>query len=223
VLDLPLPDASARVAVIGGGLMGHALAVALIASGVATEIFESEASAREGLESRVRATLTEWRGNADAIRNLRIVDRLENVDKSTCLVVEAIPENLQLKQQFFAHAEQVMPNAVLATNSSVFRVGDVSANMQDPSRAIGTHWWNPPHLMPVVEVIQGAATQPRIVEWTMNFLRYCGKTPVQVRKDTPGFIGNRLQHALWREALALVEEGVADAEAVDAVARNTIG
>jgi 3-hydroxybutyryl-CoA dehydrogenase len=95
--------------------------------------------------------------------------------------------------------------------------------MQDRTRAIGTHWWNPPHLVPIVEVVQGAETNDALVLWMMNLLHSLGKTPVHVRTDTPGFIGNRLQHALWREAFALLEEGVADAATIDLVVSQTIG
>jgi 3-hydroxybutyryl-CoA dehydrogenase len=224
VLAVP-PEAgsSTRVAVVGGGLMGHALAAVFLDAGIHTTIYEADATAREKLPARIAATLAEWKGSGSASQRLNIVANLNELDAATQLVIEVVPENLPLKQDLFAELESIAPNAILATNSSVYRVGDVSNKMHDPSRAIGTHWWNPPQLIPIVEVIQGSATSPEIVDWIMRLLAFCGKTPVHVRKDTPGFIGNRLQHALWREAFALVEEGIASPETVDLVARNTLG
>jgi 3-hydroxybutyryl-CoA dehydrogenase len=219
----PEPDATTRLAIVGGGLMGHALAAIFLDAGVNTTIYEADTAARENLPTRVAATLEEWKGSGDASRRLRVVSTLAGLDPATQLVIEAVPESLPLKQDLFAELETIVPNAILATNSSVYRVGDVANKMRDPSRAVGTHWWNPPQLIPIVEVIQGSRTRPEFIDWTMHFLAFCGKTPVHVRKDTPGFIGNRLQHALWREAFALVEEGVASAETVDLVARNTLG
>jgi 3-hydroxybutyryl-CoA dehydrogenase len=220
---LPEPNASTRVAIIGGGLMGHALAAVFLAAGAPVSVFEADPAARNSLPSRIAATLTEWKGSAAALERLRVLPSLAELDPDTHFALEAIPEDLPLKQKLFAELEGFLPNAILATNSSVYPVGSVAGSMRDPTRAIGTHWWNPPHLIPIVEVIQGSATRPEIVDWTLRFLAFCGKIPVHVRKDTPGFIGNRLQHALWREALALVEEGVADAETVDLVVRNTLG
>ncbi len=219
----PGPDATTRVAIVGGGLMGHALAAIFLDAGVSTTIYEADTGVRENLPKRVGATLAEWKGSGDASRRLRVVSTLAGLDPATHLVIEAVPESLPLKQDLFAELETIVPNAILATNSSVYRVGDVANKMRDPSRAVGTHWWNPPQLIPIVEVIQGSQTCPEFIDWTMRFLAFCGKTPVHVRKDTPGFIGNRLQHALWREAFALVEEGVASAETVDLVVRNTLG
>jgi len=217
------PRARGPVAIVGGGLMGHALAAVFLAAGYPTSVYEAVPENRLKLQSKIEALLDEWKGMASAAAGLRVVESLREFEPGTKFVVEAVPENLELKQNLFAELEEAAPSAILATNSSVYCVADVARAMQDKSRAVGTHWWNPPHLIPVVEVIEGEATLPAVVEWTMRFLAACGKTPVHVRKDTPGFIGNRLQHALWREALALVEEGVADAETVDLVVRNTIG
>lgn len=225
---LPEPDPTAiRVAVIGGGLMGHAIAATLLFAGAIVSVFEPDLSSRNTLIERMTLILSECGVGANAMTiqfaRARILDSLVDLDPGTHFLIEAIPETLALKQKLFAELERRVPSAILATNSSVFRVGDVAQSIADKSRALGTHWWNPPHLMPVVEVVQGAETSPHIVEWTMQLLGTCRKTPVLVRKDTAGFIGNRLQHALWREALALVEEDVADPATVDMVARNTLG
>lgn len=219
----PATAENLKVAIIGGGLMGHALAAVMVAAKAGVSVFEANPDLRASLVDRMNTVLKECGNTSLRPSQVHNVSSLEDLDPAISLVIEAIPEDLRLKQELFARLEALLPEAVLATNSSVYRVRDVSALMQSPSRSVGTHWWNPPHLIPIVEVIPGPATQPGIVRWITAILKSAGKTPVLVRKDTAGFIGNRLQHALWREAIALVEEGVADAETVDLVARSTLG
>ena len=108
----------------------------------------------------------------------------------------------------------------------LFRSIPITAIVQEVERrerALGTHWWNPPFLVPLVEVIETEWTSPEVVAWTMKLHEDAGKTPAHVKKDVPGFIGNRLQHALWREAISLVENGICDAETVDAVIKASFG
>ncbi|MBN9622573.1 MAG: 3-hydroxyacyl-CoA dehydrogenase family protein, partial [Actinobacteria bacterium] len=92
-----------------------------------------------------------------------------------------------------------------------------------PGRVVGTHWWNPPHLIPLVEVVEAEGTDPTVAARMIAILEGVGKVPVHVRRDVPGFIGNRLQHALWREALALIDAGVCDPRTIDVVVRNSFG
>ena len=115
------------------------------------------------------------------------------------------------------------PDAILATNTSVMKVGDVAAKATRRERIIGTHWWNPPFLVPLVEVVQGADSDPDVVRRAMALLTALGKTPVHVQRDVAGFVGNRLQHALWREAFDLVDKGVCDPETVDTVIKAGFG
>ena len=139
-------------------------------------------------------------------------------------VFEAGPENLELKRRLFEEVEQAAPaHALLASNTSVIPITQIMAGLERQGRTLGTHWWNPPYLVPLVEVIQTEHTDPSAVETMTDLLRAVGKTPVTVRKDVPGFIGNRLQHAMWREAIALVERGVCDAETVDTVVKSSFG
>ena len=120
--------------------------------------------------------------------------------------------------------EQAAPeNALLASNTSVIPITQIMAGLRHKERALGTHWWNPPYLVPLVEVIQTEYTEPSAVEAMSELLRAVGKTPVTVKKDVAGFIGNRLQHAMWREAISLVEKGVCDAETVDTVVKSSFG
>jgi 3-hydroxybutyryl-CoA dehydrogenase len=216
-----LPEGG-RVAILGAGLMGHAIAAIFVTNGYDVTCLDPDAPTRDSLAKRVDTVVAQL-PSAAKMGSLRAVSESSELNPTTLLVVEAAPENLVLKQDLLSRIARCCPDAVLATNTSVYRVGDVGALVDDRSRVIGTHWWNPPHLIPLVEVIQGPETNPAIVAGVMELLRSLGKTPVHVRKDTPGFIGNRLQHALWREAMALVQEGICDATAVDLVVRNSIG
>ena len=102
-------------------------------------------------------------------------------------------------------------------------ITDIMRGLKQRERALGTHWWNPPYLVPLVEVIETQWTSPQAIEWTMKLHAAAGKRPAHVKKDVPGFIGNRLQHALWREAVSLVEHGICDAETVDNVIKASFG
>ena len=114
-------------------------------------------------------------------------------------------------------------DTILASNTSVIPITAIMQNLKRRERALGTHWWNPPFLVPLVEVIETQWTDPQTVAWTMELHQRAGKKPAHVKKDVPGFIGNRLQHALWREAISLVENGICDAETVDAVIKASFG
>jgi 3-hydroxybutyryl-CoA dehydrogenase len=139
-------------------------------------------------------------------------------------VVEAVLEDLPLKQKLFGEIEKhVRPDTILASNTSVIPITSIMQGLQKRERALGTHWWNPPYLVPLVEVIETQWTMPQAVDFTMKLHAAAGKKPAHVKKDVPGFIGNRLQHALWREAVALVEQGICDAETVDNVIKAAFG
>ena len=144
---------------------------------------------------------------------------VEGVD----VVIEAVPERLALKQDVFERLGQLLPDSMLATNTSVLRIAEIAALTENPERVIGTHWYNPPHLIPLVEVAQSDATSTTDVDWMIGILTQAGKVPVHIRKDTPGFVGNCIQHAMWREAISLVDEGVCDAATADLVVRSSFG
>jgi len=139
-------------------------------------------------------------------------------------VFEAAPEKLPLKQKIFAELEGVVaPDTILASNSSAIRSTEIGRHLKHRGRVVGTHFWNPPHLVPLVEVIQNEKTSDEVVHATMALLRHAGKVPVHVRRDVPGFVGNRLQHAMKREAFALIAAGVCDAETIDTVVKEGFG
>ena len=223
-LNLPEPNPRGlRVGIVGAGLMGHALGAIFAGAGSSVAICELDEAMLASAPQRIEATLKAASLDPNAANLIRLVSNLEGLDPETQFVTEAISENLPLKQELLRTLEQRLPNALFATNTSVLCIGEVAGRMNEPERLLGTHWWNPPYVMPLVEVVQAVATRPEYVQWTMALLKAVGKSPVHAKKDTPGFIGNRLQHALWREAFALIEEGVCDAETIDFVVRNTLG
>ncbi|MGM0396906.1 MAG: 3-hydroxyacyl-CoA dehydrogenase family protein [Bacillota bacterium] len=136
------------------------------------------------------------------------------------LIIEAIVENLTVKQDFWKEVESIAkPNAYLATNTSGLSINGISEKVRDKSRFVGMHFWNPPHIIPLVELIKGNETSEETVQLLKALLKKIDKEPVVVQKDVPGFIGNRLQFAVFREALHIVEEGVGSVEDVDKAMR----
>ena len=213
-----------RIAIIGGGLMGHGIALVFACAGHPVRITDPVIEARAQILARIEATMGELGRDSAALANIEVADTLQACVADADLVIEAAPENLELKQQIFAEVERAAsPQAIFASNTSVIPIGEVMSRVTDKPRALGTHWWNPPYLVPLVEVIRTTATSDRAVADTVALLRRVGKSPVEVKKDVPGFVGNRLQHALWREAIALVAEGVCDAKTVDDVVKSSFG
>lgn len=202
-----------RAAVIGAGLMGRRLALVAARAGADVSLYDANATVLDQARSAV----------ASEAPQVRICASLADAVRDADFLTEAIVENLQVKQALFAEMSALNPDCILATNTSVLPVSRIAENVQNPERVVGTHWWNPPDLIPVVEVVRGKMTSDDVMSRTIEILRSWGKTPVRVEKDVPGFVGNRLQHALWREAIAMVAEGVCDAETVDLMARNTLG
>ena len=214
----PRDHGFSRAAVIGAGLMGRGIAAVLAAGGLDVMLCDvSPGRLDEAVAAARPDTSAAGRGEVGGTTDLpRAVHRAD-------LVVEAVVEDLAVKQEVFAAVSAAAPAAVLATNTSVLPVTAIAERAHRPERVLGTHWWNPPDLIPVVEVIPGRMTSAEVTGRVVALLDHLGKTPVRVQRDEPGFIGNRLQHALWREAITLVADGVCDADTVNLVARNTIG
>lgn len=203
--------------------MGHAIVAVFVAHGYDVTCCEPNKEVRATLATRVDEVISEMNLANDHHGELTQVSGPTQLPVDTSLIIEAAPEDLELKQELLASVALACPHAVLASNTSVYRVSEVGALVDDQRRVVGTHWWNPPHLVPLVEVVQSAHTDPAVVHGVITLLASLGKAPIHVQRDTPGFIGNRLQHALWREAMALIQEGVCDAAAVDDVVRNSFG
>jgi 3-hydroxybutyryl-CoA dehydrogenase len=156
---------------------------------------------------------------------VEVVPALEAVDWSGVgLVIEAVPEKLAVKREVFAALERLAPAAVpLASNSSSFPISEIGAGLATQRRMLGLHFFMPAHLVPAVEVVRSERTEEAVAQAVIAIMRSVGRKPVQVRRDIPGFLGNRLQHALMREALSLVEQGFASAEDVDTMVRYGFG
>jgi len=221
-----------NAAVIGTGMMGPGIAGALALGGVhATILGRSDESAAKGLAA-ARAQLRVLADNALAEMN-QVREAVEHLDASAAfdrtvgdadLVIESIPENMELKQRLMSRVDSLAgKTAVLASNTSGLSITAIASRCRHPERVLTTHFWNPPHLMPLVEIVQGEKTSPRIAQNVRDLLAACGKVPVIVRRDRPGQLGNRLQMALVREAAYIVEEGIADVEDVDLVVKNGFG
>lgn len=217
-------DTKPSIAVIGAGLMGHGIAQVFALHGHPVRVTDRSADALETLHGRIRANLHDLGLDVAVADRVRAMVDLAEAVGGADIVIEAGPENLELKQRLFAQIEPLAPaHALLASNTSVIPITGIMSGLRRRERALGTHWWNPPYLVPLVEVIQTEDTAPEAVEQMSKLLAAVGKIPVTVRKDVPGFVGNRLQHALWREAIALVQNGVCDAETVDTVVKASFG
>ncbi len=213
-----------KIAVIGGGLMGHGIAYLLADAGHVVRIFESTAESRASLPRRLQALVELFEADAALLQSISVHDRLAAAAAEATFVFEAAPERLPLKQRLFAELEDaVARETVLASNSSAIPTTEIARHLKHRERVLGTHFWNPPHLVPLVEVIENEWTSGDVLRGTIDLLRAAGKTPVHVRRDIPGFVGNRLQHALKREAVALVAAGVCDAETIDTVVKEGFG
>lgn len=217
-----------QTAVIGAGLMGHGIALTLARAGQYVAVTDPMAEARSALPARVSDSLRLMGAKeaevAKVLKRIEVFDSVAGAVREAVLVFEAAPEKMALKQAIFAEIEAAAPaTAILCSNTSVMPITEIMSGLRDKTRALGTHWWNPPHLIPLVEVVRTADTSDAAMDATMALLSNAGKTPVRVEKDVPGFIGNRLQHALWREAISLVERGICDASAVDMVVKASFG
>ena len=216
--------AKARIAVIGAGLMGHGIAQVFALAGHDVTIYDSVQATLDSAKARILTNLKDLGDDRKAAERITPVVELAVAVREADYVVEAVLENLPLKQKLFAEIEQhVRPDTILSSNTSVIPITKIMEGLKRRERALGTHWWNPPFLVPLVEVIETQWTSPQAVDFAIKLHVAAGKKPAHVRKDVPGFIGNRLQHALWREAISLVENGICDAETVDNVIKSAFG
>ena len=220
-----------RIAVIGAGIMGHGIAQEFAISGRQVSLYDIDQSRLDAALDRISENLTSLSRSGDLtvdpaaiLRGLTVTTTLETAVSNVDYVVEAAPEQLPLKQALFTEMDQYAPpHAILASNTSTFRPSLLAAATNRPQQVLVTHYFNPPHLVPLVEVVRGPETTDEVVTAVVALLNEVGKTPVTMQKEAPGFIGNRLQLALVREALSIVRQGLATVEDVDLVVRTSIG
>jgi 3-hydroxybutyryl-CoA dehydrogenase len=216
--------ADLKIGIVGGGLMGHGIAQVLAGKGATVTVTDPDRATLDSVPERIASNLRTIGGDEAIAERVKLAPTVEEAVGDADWVFEAAPERMELKQAIFEELDATAPpGAVLATNTSVMRVTEIAAKTQNPERVVGTHWWNPPYLVPLVEVVQGERTNAGVVARTIALLTQAGKTPVHVKRDVAGFVGNRLQHALWRQALELVDAGVCDAEAIDTVVKASFG
>jgi 3-hydroxybutyryl-CoA dehydrogenase len=221
-----------KIAVVGAGLMGHGIAQVFALEGFSVGLTDIRAEALDAAVENVSANLDLLAGQGiipktaigAALERISTTAELEQAVIGADFVVEAVVENLDIKQKIFRQLDAVSPREViLATNTSVISITEIAALARHKSRVVGTHFWNPPYLIPLVEVVRGEQTADPVMDRTMDILKAVGKHPVRVNKDAPGFVANRLQHALWREAISIVEHGIADAATVDECVKYGFG
>lgn len=217
-----------NIAIVGAGLMGHGIALTFARAGHSVSVTDPDKEMLASTPARIADSMAAL-GHDSAetkatLKNVALAESLAAAVESAGAVFEAAPEKLDLKQRLFAEIEASAPrDAILASNTSVIQITKIMGDLEHRERAVGTHWWNPPHMIPLVEVVKTEWTDPAVAGRMMDLLANAGKTPALVEKDVPGFIGNRLQHALWREAVSLVENGICDAETVDTVIKASFG
>lgn len=203
---------ASRIAILGAGVMGAGITQVFQAAGVEVAVFDPVPAARESFPSF---------GGAGTVS---VHDRLAAAVAGADLVIEAAPENVAVKRAIFAELSEAAGESTwLASNTSSIPISEITVGMREASRVIGMHFWQPPALVPLVEVVRAARSDPAAVAYGMELLTAIGMTPVRVEADIPGFLGNRLQHALKREAIALVAAGVCTAETVDLVVTRGFG
>jgi 5-formyl-3-hydroxy-2-methylpyridine 4-carboxylate dehydrogenase len=220
------------VALVGAGTMGPGMAAMFATHGFdvrLTDVKPDVLDRARGTVETVYATLQQGgllSADQVAAARPRVTFTLDGGEalRGAEFVVEAIPERLDLKQRFFADAERhVAAGAVLASNTSGIPITELGRAAQHPERVVGMHWSNPPHLIPVIEVIRGERTGDAAVETTRRVVERLEMIPVVVRRDVPGFVENRILYAIMREALHLLEEGIATAEDIDTIVKWGIG
>jgi 3-hydroxyacyl-CoA dehydrogenase len=221
-----------KVAVIGTGTMGPGIAQVLAQHEIEVQIFDIDPEqlkkARETLGANLnlmeQAGMLSGTGAADARNRIQDAASLTDAVRDADLVIEVIPEVMDLKARLLSELDEICgPDTILASNTSGLSITKMAQATQRPEKVVGMHWWNPPIIIPVIEIVKGESTGESVLQTIDNLIRKIGKVPVLVKKDVPGFLGNRLQYALMREAIALLNEGVASAEDIDTMIKAGIG
>jgi 3-hydroxybutyryl-CoA dehydrogenase len=221
-----------NIALLGAGMIGNGLALHFAKAGYQVSLYsrtqQTLDKAIEGVKSNLAALLE---GQKDANAQIeKITGRIKTTTDmakavaNVPIVIESIAEDLKIKQDTFKELDKICPlETILATNTSVISISEIASKSQNRQRIVGAHFWFPPYIIPLVEVVKGKDTSDETLEFTYQFMKKAGKFPIKCMKDVPGFVANRLQHALWREAISIVENGIADAATVDAAVKNSFG
>ncbi|MDO8973474.1 3-hydroxyacyl-CoA dehydrogenase family protein [Reyranella sp.] len=219
-----MPQSERHALVLGGGTMGVGIIAMFLGGGWKVDVVSRSASTRDGLPAATSRALQAM-GKPDDVSGLATYATLEEAPWAQIdIVVETVTEDLALKQKIFADLERLSrPGVPLTSNSSSFPISEIGKGLASQDRMMGLHFFMPAHLIPLVEVVRSVHTDVTLAENVGEIMRALGKRPVQVKKDVIGFLGNRIQGALMREALWLIEEGVASPEDIDATVRLSFG
>ena len=221
-----------HIGVVGAGLMGHGIALQFALGGYDVHLNDvSDDGLNRALEN-VKTTLgmlqgmglVDDAGAAEVPARLHTSTSLEETVSGADFIVEAVFEDLPLKQSVFAELDRLSPErTILSSNTSSFMSSQLAPATNRPDRVVVANWWNPPYLLPLIEIVRGPETSDHTIETTRYLFTKLGKRPVVLQKESLGFIGNRMQFALLREAISIVENGIASAEDVDLVVKNSFG
>jgi 3-hydroxybutyryl-CoA dehydrogenase len=220
-----------KVAVVGAGIMGHGIAQVCAQAGYKTSIVRRRPELlqqaldeiKSNLQVLVEKDVITRKEVDEALSRIRCETSLAEAVKDADFVIEAVTEDLNLKKNLFKELDALCPkHTILATNTSSFSITEIASATTRQDKVVGTHWWNPPYLMPLVEIVKGKRTSDETVSTTKDFIAKLGKVPV-ICKDSPGFLVVRLQAALVIEAVSMLEEGLATAEDIDTAVKMTLG
>lgn len=221
-----------RVAILGAGTMGHSIAISVAWANLEVKLYgvdnedikRAEKAIDEKLEFLVGNELMTSLNKSEIVGRIHPTVYLEDAVKEATFIIEAAPENLQLKQDLYRKLDGICgEDVILASNTSGLSPTVIAEKTSFPERVIVTHFWNPGHLIPLVEVVRGEKTSDKTVERSMKLLTYMNKKPIEVKKDILGSVVNRLQYALFREAQYILEQGVATIEDIDKAVVYSIG
>ena len=221
-----------HIAVIGAGLMGHGIAQEFATAGYTVHLHDitdeklatAQAQIEKNLHLLAENGIITAENIASTLQRIQTTTDLAAGAENADFVVEAVTENLPLKQQIFSELDAMcQPHTILASNTTALMPSQIGAKAQRPDKILNTHYFNPPYLIPLVELIPSPETSANTVSVTKELLMHVGKTPAVLEKEALGFVGPRLQAALIREAIFIVEQGIASAETVDLVVRNSFG
>ena len=221
-----------NIAVLGSGIMGHGIAQIFLMGGYPVMLYDIEESILKTAKTRIKNSLRLFRKaglikssiDPSALDRLRLTLDLKQATEAADFIVEAIPEDPALKQDLFQRVESLCgPDTIIASNTSSLTLKEIGARVKNKKRLVITHWFNPPQLVPTVEVVKGDETLDEIMDITCKLLEKVKKSPVRIHREIPGFLVNRIQIAMAREVLDLYEKGIASAEDIDEAVKGSIG
>ncbi len=221
-----------KISVVGSGIMGHGIGQTFALGGyevalndITEELLDKALrQIRKNLDTFVEFGIATGEAAKKALARIKTVTNLNESVKDADFVVEALPEVMDLKKRVFKDLDEYCPShTIIASNTSGLSLTEMAAAIKRQDQAVIAHWWNPPHIIPVVEIVKGRYTSDQTVDLVYQLLVAIGKKPVRILKEVPGFLGNRLQFALYREALACLKEGVASVEDIDLAVKGTFG